>query len=84
MQCERREKKQSIIEKKNTTTTTTKTKNTLHIDFNKQTNVKTYVCICPMLLLRVSVFFCFYNQNLVIRSTFVFFGVVEEFEVCVD
>ncbi len=30
-----------------------------------------------------SVLFCFYNQNLVIRSTLVFFGVVEEFKVWV-
>jgi hypothetical protein len=73
MQCER--KKQSIIEKNTITTTTVK--NTLHIDFlNKQTNVKTHVCICAILIWEY--LSLFYNQNLVIRSTFVFFGVVEE------
>lgn len=51
MQCERKKNK-SVIETKTTTTTITtrrrKGKNTLHIDFHKQTNVKTHVCICAM------------------------------------
>jgi hypothetical protein len=67
--------KKKTKKKKNNNTTTT-TKNTLHIDSNKTNNCQNFLFVSVRCYLESSIF-SFHNQNLVIRSTFVFFEVVE-------
>lgn len=83
MQCVRKKNKVYNRKRKQnkTTTTATITKKKKNERINKQMSKLMFVSMrCETFFFRAFCYF-FYNQNLVIRSTFVFFGVGEVFEV---